>query len=83
MVKNCPTCGEGELASDTRPITFARQGETMLLEEVHGDFCPCCGEVILGMLEAERVSRRILGFNALKPTSGAKARSPEEFQRHS
>ncbi len=51
----CPNCGATELVSETRDLPFTYKGETTVIAQVTGDYCPACGE---GVFDAE-VSRRV------------------------
>jgi HTH-type transcriptional regulator/antitoxin MqsA len=42
----CPLCAVADLVRDTRDLPYTYKGETTLIPEVTGDFCPACGEVI-------------------------------------
>lgn len=59
----CPVCAAGELVQDTRDLPYAYKGATTVLPAVRGDFCPACGEAILGADESARVSLLMLDFN--------------------
>jgi HTH-type transcriptional regulator / antitoxin MqsA len=52
----CPICAESELIHDTRDMPHIYKGETTVIPNVTGDFCPACGEAILDFAEASRVS---------------------------
>lgn len=62
-VMKCPSCGAGKLARDTREIAYTYKGETTAIPAVRGEFCPVCGESILGATESKRVSTAMLEFN--------------------
>lgn len=51
----CPNCGAAELVRDTRDMPYTYKGETSVIAQVAGDWCPACGE---GVFDAE-VSRRV------------------------
>ncbi len=51
----CPNCGAADLAHDMRDLPFTYKGETSVIAQVTGDYCPACGE---GVFDAE-VSRRV------------------------
>ena len=51
----CPNCGAAELVPDARDLPFTYKGETTVIAQVAGDYCPACGE---GVFDAE-VSRRV------------------------
>lgn len=59
----CPSCGAAELVHDTRDMPYTYKGETTSIPTVTGDFCPACGEAVLGMAEAMRTSKAMLEFN--------------------
>ena len=51
----CPNCGAAELVRATRDMPYIFKGETSVIAQVVGDWCPACGE---GVFDAE-VSRRV------------------------
>ena len=51
----CPNCASADLVHDTRDLPHTYKGETTVLTQVAGDYCPACGE---GVFDAE-VSRAI------------------------
>ena len=51
----CPNCGAAELVRDARDMPYIYKGETSVIAQVVGDWCPACGE---GVFDAE-VSRRV------------------------
>ena len=59
----CPDCGAVELIRDVRDIPYTYKGESTIIPQVTGDFCPVCGEGVLEMGEARRSSRLMLEFN--------------------
>ncbi|MBO9331281.1 antitoxin [Achromobacter pulmonis] len=59
----CPACGAAELIHDTRDLPYTYKGETTVISAITGDFCPVCGEAILGMDESARTSELMLQFN--------------------
>ena len=59
----CPICAKAELMHDTRDITYTYKGESTVIPEVSGDFCPACGEAILNAAESSRSSAMMLEFN--------------------
>jgi HTH-type transcriptional regulator/antitoxin MqsA len=58
----CPVCGAAELTADTRDLSYSYKGEGTTISAVTGDFCPACGESILGGAESERVMRQMQAF---------------------
>ena len=59
----CPICAKAELVQDTRDVPYIYKGETTTLPAVTGEFCPACGEAILGAAESTRTSALMLEFN--------------------
>src|SRR5689334_12311902 len=59
----CPICGVSKLIHDTRDIPYTYKGETTVIEDITGDFCPACGEIILEPTEARRFGKLIHNFN--------------------
>jgi HTH-type transcriptional regulator / antitoxin MqsA len=58
----CPCCGAAELINDTRDISYTYKGESTIIPEVIGEFCPACGEVILNREHGDRYSELIGQF---------------------
>lgn len=59
----CPNCGAVKLVSDVRDMPYTYKGETTVIPEVKGKYCPACGEAVLGMSESVRTSAVMLAFN--------------------
>lgn len=59
----CPNCGAAELIHDTRDLTYAYKGASTMIMQVEGNFCPECGEAVLGAAESATVSASMLAFN--------------------
>ncbi|WP_318782899.1 type II toxin-antitoxin system MqsA family antitoxin [Pseudomonas atacamensis] len=59
----CPICGGAELVTDTRDLPYTYKNELTVIQAVHGEFCPACGESILAGTEATRVASAMLAFN--------------------
>jgi len=59
----CPNCGQAELVHDTRELPYTYKGESTTIPGVVGEFCPACGESVLGLGESARVSELMLAFN--------------------
>ena len=59
----CPVCGSVELMHDTRDMPYTYKSEKMIIEDVVGDYCTACDEVILDSEESIRVSAAMLAFN--------------------
>jgi HTH-type transcriptional regulator/antitoxin MqsA len=63
MKMKCPICAAADLVKDTRDIPYTYKGESTVIPAVTGDFCPACGEALLGMDESARTSALMLDFN--------------------
>lgn len=59
----CPGCGAANLVHDTRDLPYTYKGETTILPQVTGDFCPACGESVLDAAESRRTMSAMLEFN--------------------
>ena len=59
----CPNCGAANLVHDTRDLPYPYKGETTILPQATGDFCPACGESVLDAAESRRTMNRMLEFN--------------------
>lgn len=59
----CPICTRTELIHDTRDMPYIYKGESTILHDVTGDFCPTCGEAVLDMNEAVRTSALMREFS--------------------
>lgn len=59
----CPSCAAAELVRCTRDMLYTYQGKTTSIPEVTGDYCPACGEVVLGLAESTRTSAAMMEFN--------------------
>jgi HTH-type transcriptional regulator / antitoxin MqsA len=63
MNVKCPVCGAAELVHDTRDVPYTYKGESTIIPDVTGDFCPACGEVVMDMVEGPRHSATMMAFN--------------------
>jgi len=59
----CPNCGAANLVHDTRDLPYTYKGETTILPQVTGGFCPACGESVLDATESRRTTNLMLEFN--------------------
>lgn len=59
----CPNCGHAELVHDTRDLPYACKGESTVLPQVTGAFCPACGESVLDADKTRRTLDLMLAFN--------------------
>ncbi len=59
----CPNCGAANLVHDTRDLPYTYKGETTLIPQATGDFCPACGEFVLDAAESRRTMNLMLEFN--------------------
>ncbi|MGH9607370.1 MAG: type II TA system antitoxin MqsA family protein [Terracidiphilus sp.] len=51
------------MVHDTRDLPYFYKGENTAVPAVTGDFCPACGEAVLGAAESARASGLMLEFN--------------------
>ena len=58
----CPCCGAAELIRDTRDQTYVYKGESTVIPDITGDFCPACAEVILDRHHGDRYSAAMGAF---------------------
>jgi HTH-type transcriptional regulator/antitoxin MqsA len=63
MKKKCPICARAELVRNTCDISYTHKGETTVILNVTGDFCPACGEFICDLEKSTRISALMLEFN--------------------
>ncbi len=59
----CPHCAAAHVMPDTRDMPYVYKGNSTTLPAVKGEFCPVCGEAVLGAYESARVSALMLAFN--------------------
>ncbi|CAM3961445.1 Antitoxin MqsA [Pseudomonas reidholzensis] len=59
----CPMCGGAELVAQSRDVPYRYKGESTVVPDVFAQYCPECGESVLGMDEAARVSGVLMAFN--------------------
>ena len=59
----CPACGAAELIRDTRDVTYTYKGETTVIPDVTGDFCPACAEIILDVAQADSYGSAVRAFH--------------------
>jgi HTH-type transcriptional regulator/antitoxin MqsA len=52
-----------DLVHDSRDLPYTYKGESTVIPEVTGDYCPACGEVVLDAAESARTSAAMLEFN--------------------
>ena len=50
----CRSCAAATLVRDTRDVPYTCKGETTVLPQVTGDFCPACGESVLDAAQSRR-----------------------------
>ena len=59
----CPSCGTAKLVHDTRDVPYTYKGESTILPQVTGDFCPACDESILDASESRRTMELMSVFS--------------------
>jgi HTH-type transcriptional regulator/antitoxin MqsA len=60
---HCPICAQAELVQGTRGLPYTYKGESTIIPDIHGEFCPSCGEAIVNATESARASALMLEFN--------------------
>jgi HTH-type transcriptional regulator / antitoxin MqsA len=63
MTMKCSSCGAANRVRDTRDLPYIYKGETTILPQVTGDFCPACGESVLDEAESRCTMNLMLEFN--------------------
>lgn len=58
----CPECGGAELVAAMRDMPYTYRGETTVIPNVPGQWCPKCGEGVLPR-DSDWVSDAMLAFN--------------------
>ncbi len=58
----CPNCAAAKLVRDTRDLPYIYKGESTVVPQVTGDFCPACGESILDATASGRSMQLMLAF---------------------
>ncbi|MEE1886353.1 type II toxin-antitoxin system MqsA family antitoxin [Pseudomonas carassii] len=58
----CPVCGGAELVAQAQDMPYRYNGQSTVIRDVFGDYCPVCGEAVLSMAEAERLGDLMLAF---------------------
>jgi len=59
----CPTCGHPEMDFDTRDMPHVYNGQQIIIPAVTGDYCPNCGEIVIGQGDTDRVMAAMGQFN--------------------
>jgi|GEM_PF-3785302 len=67
----CVSCGKAEMVRDIRDVTYTHKGQTTIIPNVGGLYCPECGESVhnaeesqylnAAMLDSKRVDIAIIG----------------------
>lgn len=59
----CVACGKAKMVHDTRDMPYTYKGQTTVIPDVTGEFCPACGESLHDAHEADRLNAAMLTFN--------------------
>ena len=59
----CPSCGSVKLVHDTRDVPYTYKGDSTILPQVTGDFCPACDESVLNASESRRAMELMAAFS--------------------
>jgi YgiT-type zinc finger domain-containing protein len=78
----CPCCGAADLVHDTRDEIFtSKDGIKTIIPAVTGDYCPACGESLLGSAETERAMGVLRTAINAGVSSGPGVNAKEVFER--
>lgn len=58
----CPNCGAAELLHNTRDLPYTYKGETTVIAQVTGDYCPTCDEGVFDAATSRRISAEMKAF---------------------
>ncbi|RWA46508.1 antitoxin [Cupriavidus sp. UYMSc13B] len=58
----CPECGGAELVDELRDVPYTYRGETTVIRDVRGEWCPKCGEGVMP-LNDDSLSDAMFAFN--------------------
>lgn len=58
----CPICGSAELISDIKNIEYTYKGHSTVLENISGDFCQACDEIIMDQQQGDHYIQQINFF---------------------
>lgn len=61
----CPSCAAATLLRETRDLTHVYKGQSTVIVNVTGDFCPACDEAVLDADQSRRVMDGMQAFNKL------------------
>ncbi len=61
----CPNCAAAKLLHETRDLTHVYKGQSTVIVNVTGDFCPACDEAVLDADQSRRVMDGMQAFNKL------------------
>jgi len=58
----CPSCAAATLLRETRDLPYVYKGQSTIISQVAGDFCPACDEVVLDAGQSRRVMDQMQAF---------------------
>jgi len=61
----CPSCAAASLLRETRDLPYVYKGQSTIISQVTGDFCPACDEAVLDADQSRRVMDGMQAFNKL------------------
>lgn len=59
----CPVCGGAELRHEIRDVGYEYKGRKTVVQDLAGDYCPACGEMVLGDEAGDTYMAAITAFN--------------------
>lgn len=63
-MKKCPICGNGPLVHETRNLPYEYKGKATTLENIIGEYCVACGEIIFTAAQSAAFSAAASAFRA-------------------
>ncbi|MDR3614804.1 MAG: type II toxin-antitoxin system MqsA family antitoxin [Candidatus Obscuribacterales bacterium] len=58
----CVACGKAELVRDNQDISYTYKGQTIVIPNVGGEYCPACNESLHTVEESEYLNSEMLAF---------------------
>lgn len=58
----CPICHQAELVGDSHDQPYHYKGRTLIVSDLPGEWCPACGEGLLGPEATDRFMTRVKAF---------------------
>jgi len=62
-MKKCPVCGQEGMETVTKDVPYTYKGETVIIKDLTGEYCPSCEEMIFGGEDWQRFSDESMALN--------------------